>query len=269
MAYASLIVHLDLDRSNEARLRVAHSLAGIFGARLIGLAAADFEPMYFADGPVAQSFIDSERRDLDQRMRTLGAEFAGGNPDTQWRQGLTRPGRFVVSEARAADLIICGPAPRGSLDETREVDPARLVMQGGRPVLLVPDDVKAFDTITALIAWKDTREARRAVADSLPLLKRAEKVVLATILDNGAESAQASTSAADVVRWLDRHGVAVQVRTATAKSVTGALSTMVENEGINVMISGAYGHSRAQEAVFGGVTRGLLAAPPCALFLSH
>jgi len=85
----------------------------------------------------------------------------------------------MARAARAADLIVVSPRTQGG--RARRVDPAEIVMTAGRPVLIVPDGAHLLRAKTIVIAWKDTREARRAVADALPLLRRAEEVIVQAV----------------------------------------------------------------------------------------
>jgi nucleotide-binding universal stress UspA family protein len=120
------------------------------------------------------------------------------------------------------------------------------------------------------VAWKDAREARRAVYDALPLLQSAQAVVLTEILEEG-EDARAADRLKDVANYLSRHRVDMitqQVRPADV-TASDSLIRFVQDENIDLLVAGAYGHSRLGEWAFGGVTRGLLAESPVCCLLSH
>ena len=103
-----------------------------------------------------------------------------------------------------------------------------------------------------LVAWKDTREARRAVADAMPFLVHADDVLVATMEDH--ERAVARSSVADVVKYLMRHGVKARSEVAGHERANDidTLVGMAENMGADLIVAGAYGHSRLREWAFGG-----------------
>jgi nucleotide-binding universal stress UspA family protein len=140
-------------------------------------------------------------------------------------------------------------------------------LKAGRPVLVVPKGVASFSPKHVAVAWKDVREARRAVLDALPLLQQAETVMIVEVVDSGSD--QTSRSIKDVGTYLARHGIKTIAERLRPADVTAAnsLLRLIEDENINLMVTGAYGHSRLGEWAFGGVTRDLfLESPICCLF---
>src|ERR1700681_1317956 len=111
--------------------------------------------------------------------------------------------------ARSADLVIMGVASGALADASRRVKTGDLVMQVGRPVLIVPAAADKLKLERVVIGWKDTRETRRAIFDALPLLKQAVHVAIVEIAAE-EELAAARTHLDDVVNWLKRHGVAAE-----------------------------------------------------------
>src|SRR5262245_35809645 len=196
MTFSTLMVHLELEDSNDARLRIAGELAEQFDAKLIGIAAGDPHPSYYADGSVARSFVEHERGELKKQMAEAEARFRAAVQQRaraiEWRCALERPADYVAREARAADLIITGVNREGVLlDRLRRLDPSDLVMQAGRPIFLVPPEVGYLKLQNVLVAWKDTREARRAAADALPLLHKAKEVNVVEVIEGGSTRAAA------------------------------------------------------------------------------
>jgi len=274
MSYATLMVHLDIDRSNETRLQIAGKLAERFDARLIRIAAADLKPsLYFVEGDAVQDLLDKERAWLASRMAACEAEFRrvlkGLGERCEWRTAVEWPTEFVARNARAADLIIVGSKPKGA-DITREINPGELVMRTGRPVLVVPSETEWLKLKTVVVAWKDTREARRAVNDALPLLHVAHEVVVVELLESGADQAAAKARVDDVAQWLVRRKInASSITTKALIEVAGQLSILAQDEGADIIVAGAYGHTRFQEWLFGGVTRELLSQQKHCVLLSH
>jgi nucleotide-binding universal stress UspA family protein len=186
----------------------------------------------------------------------------------EWRSVLDFPTEAVAREARAADLVIAGREQRAR-DPSLALAPARLILMAGRPVLLVTPGVTALRLGRIAIAWKDTREARRATRDALPLLRAAESVLIVAVRDPGEPESPAGVE--DVERFLLRHGVAAtagQARGAEV-TVTDTLLHAIEAENVDLLVAGAYGHSRLGEWMFGGVTRDLLRQSRTCCLFSH
>jgi nucleotide-binding universal stress UspA family protein len=175
----------------------------------------------------------------------------------------------VSREARAADLIIVGARHTGhSVHDL--VDPGVILLRAGRPVLVVPETVAPLQLCRVLVAWKDTRECRRAVRDALPFLQQAKEVLLLGIGEGESES-NAKRTLSDVAAYLLRHGVAAvhQVWRPARGPVAAELLRHVQDEKADLIVAGGYGHSRVGEWVFGGVTHELLASSPVCCVLSH
>jgi nucleotide-binding universal stress UspA family protein len=273
MSYSTLMVHLDLDRSNEGRLHVAGELAEHFDARLIGAAAADVQPLYFIDGAAAQDLLEDERARLKTRIANCETQFrqyfkARAN-NIEWRGASEFPTEFVARNARAADLIIVG-GQTGQPDTTCQIDAGDLTLRAGRPVLVVPAETEFLKLNCVVVAWKDTREARRAVVDALPLLHKAREVLVVELLESGEDQAAAKTRVDDVAHWLVRRGISASaIATKALVGVTDRLTILAQDEGAGLIVAGAYGHPRLREWAFGGVTRDLLHQQRCCTLLSH
>jgi nucleotide-binding universal stress UspA family protein len=132
-----------------------------------------------------------------------------------------------------------------------------LVMQVGRPVLIVPATADKLKLEQVIIAWKDTRETQRAAFNAVPLLKTAAHVTVVEI-STDEELAAARTQIEDV-GWLKWHGV--WQRSHASPSIgddASSLNAIAREKGADVIVAGAYGHSRMREWILGGVTRDLL-----------
>ncbi|MDR4307273.1 universal stress protein [Chelatococcus sambhunathii] len=270
--FASIMAHLDLGPWAEARGRLAASLADEFGARLIGVAAEQLIAPIYSDGlpNVAEEVTDEERLrasgDLAAAKRAFEAA-AGGRNDVEWRSAFAHPERFLIEQARAADLIVVGRwATYDERDPNLGVSPAAVAMECGRPILVIPPEKDYLAARTIVVAWKDTREARRAVRDALPFLKRAHEVHVVAVT-----SAPSDEGAEDVCAWLAGHGVNCRpsIRAGETTSIADELSDLSVEMGADLIVSGAYGHSRMREWFFGGATRDLLETSRACLLMSH
>lgn len=271
MAYPIMMVHLDFDAATQARVRLAAGLADRFEATLIGVAACAPHPP-FARGGVGlaplftEENVDDLKVALDQLERRFRSIAAKGSRQVGWRSALDRPTEFVSREACAADLVIIG-RERLSVDPFRSLDPGALLLPVGRPVLLVPTGLDRWHPNRVAVAWKDTREARRALSDSLPFLHHAEKVF---IVEVGTQHEAVQHSVSHVMSYLAGH----RITTATAlmlqaTNVTNELLSVVRKENVDLLVAGAYGHSRLGEWVLGGVTHDLLHKSPVCCLFSH
>jgi nucleotide-binding universal stress UspA family protein len=272
-SYAALLVHAEPGRASSHRVEVAAALARDLGARLIGLGAETVDGIFpGSESGVAYAgewlVLMQEQVNNDLQAAEQGFRRDAAGAELEWRSAQDIPSRAMARAARAADLLIA--SPRSEAGSTRAVDPADLVMTSGRPVLMVPDHASPLRAKAIVVAWKDTREARRAVADALPLLRRADEVIVQAV-SNADENDVALFEISDVVANLKRHGVAARAAVAHARpsEVTNVLQQAAELAQADLIVAGAYGHSRAQEWMFGGVTYDLLRRPPCFVLMSH
>lgn len=272
MTYASIMVSVDLAGHAAERIKVAAHLSDDFGARLIGVAAQRPDHAAAPVGPMGTTpcflpeSVENTKFEL-ARSHTLFRDATQGRDRIEWRSELVSPLHHIIEQGRAADLVVLGrPATGGSAHHHDVVDPGEFVMSAGRPVLVIPPGVDYLDGQRVVIAWKDTREARRAVFDAIPLLKRAKYVNVVALQDQDRP-----TGAQDVARYLQGHGVEATVAERRIGEITtaGALLELTSECGADLIVMGAYGHGRLREWVFGGVTRDLLSGAPVCCLMSH
>jgi nucleotide-binding universal stress UspA family protein len=275
MTYATVMVSLALDHSNDACLEIAGQLVKRFGACAIGVAAGEFSPpLYFAEGEAQKVFVEGHAT-LRNRIAEVEAQFRAAMQNrataVEWRCAEDFPTRFVIQQARAADLVVVGEGGRGVLaDPFTQANPGDLLMQIGRPLLVAPDGVDWLDLRCVLVAWKDTPECRRAVVDALPILQEAKDVIIVGIVEDEADRTSVSSGIEDLVAWLLRHGVIAGERVpAECGNAAAQLDRIASEVGAGVVVAGAYGHSRFREWVSGGVTKGLLSPSSRCSLLSH
>ncbi|SFI13401.1 Nucleotide-binding universal stress protein, UspA family [Bosea sp. OK403] len=269
-SYASLMVPVHLGGNAEGPIKLAASLADRFASRLIGVAAAEIVVPYYGD-----SISAADALLLQNAEQTAGEEVAraealfrrtvGCSSAIEWRSSLSEPRGFILSQSRAADLLVLGR--QGVDDQGRMAVAANdLVMDLGRPILLVPPQVESLSAKHVVVAWKDTREARRAVWDALPFLVRAELVYVASV---GPEANEQGI--ADVCSHLSQHHVAARPisRSGDIASETHEIIDIAQQQGADLIVAGAYGHSRMREWLFGGMSRDLLDTVPLCCLMSH
>ncbi|CAM5385887.1 Universal stress protein family OS=Afipia felis OX=1035 GN=NCTC12722_02151 PE=4 SV=1 [Afipia felis] len=273
MDYKSVGIAMTIGASNRTCLTVAAELAERFNARVIGMAATVVPaPLYYTDGSYGAGIIESEEAELRKSLANAEDEFrqalSGRIKHIEWRSDLRIAKDFVPEQSRSVDVIVMTAQPESQIDPYLNVSPSDLVMEAGRPILVVPPSTTWLDLRRIMVAWKDTRESRRAVADALPLLQKAKEVTVAEVC-SVLDEPQARERVDDVAAWLLRHGVAASAITAEDTNTSENLDTIASNMGAGLIVAGAYGHSRLRQWVLGGVTHRFVTAPSRCVLLSR
>jgi nucleotide-binding universal stress UspA family protein len=278
MTYSTIMVNLELGCSNAGVTSAAGDLAERFGSSVVGIAAGQPMPIIGTDTDgyyIPEALIEQERARINSDLTAAEAEFRdalqGRVKTISWRSNvmLGSVAGYIAGEARCADIVVTAGSGDTPSELTRRVNPGDLLMQMGRPVLLVPAEAAPLALDRVLVAWKDSQQARRAVSDALPLLEKASHVAVASIAA-AADIASARSQVADVVLWLKRHGIkAVSVVARPSGDDAGQLLNIAREHEAGVLVAGAYGHSRLLEWALGGVTRHLLLHGRGFALLSH
>ena len=199
-------------------------------------------------------------------VRLGPADPAAAGPSAELALEVGSECQFVAEYGRFADLLVVG---RGHEQQDAALDVLETaLMDTGRPLLIAPDQPPAALTGTAMIAWKDTPEAARAVAGAMPLLEAAERVLIVTVGEDGVAHEAASERLARALRW---HNQAVSVR-GVAQSGVSAVEVLLQTaraEHASLLVMGGYGHSRLREIVFGGFTQRILKAADLPVLMAH
>jgi nucleotide-binding universal stress UspA family protein len=277
MALKVLLVIADNDTAYRSRLDVAFGLAATHGARVVGLHVmpSPLTPLY-VEVPMPETLEKAQRRELEDAARRAAAVFAAAAAQTtvptEWRVAEGAIVREAKVHARYADLTVVPQGIElGSPSADLHALPEELALGVGRPVLVIPR-YGSFPSAgrRVLVAWNGSREATRAVGDALPLLQRAEQVTILSI-DPTVEPDGARLPGADMALYLARHGVV-----ASAAAIPGAdmdvgnlLLSYATDHDADLIVMGAYGHTRLREMVLGGATRTLLQHMTVPVLLSH
>jgi len=286
MMFKDILVHLDEGPRSNIRLKVAVDLARRHAAHLTGIFVIDIPGsdlffgagMPYAGGGSMNEMMASLRSDSAARAEMAGQEFR----DVLRREGLEGEFRGVEGDtvsllalhARYADLTVLG---QPNEDEpykgpTPDAVLVNVMLASGRPVLAVPY-AGQFEHVgdRVLVAWNASREATRAVNDALPILRGAAKVTVLAVNPKHGIEGHGDVPAADIVLHLARHGVKAEAAHTIANDISegDALLSYAADLGCDLIVCGGYGHSRAREMVFGGVTRTLLQEMTVPMLLSH
>ncbi|QYO78313.1 universal stress protein [Devosia salina] len=270
-----IVVHLTGSSEDKFRLDCAEKLAGRFDAHLTGL-LVHIEPEIVAMpeagyADVLQSLVAEALEKTEQRRAILAKRFSEMvvPGDLRVVSGLRGTvGDELAAEARTSDLFV-GTRPYGDPDRGHRIEEGVLFKSGRPCVLLPPEQVVPFDFETVLVAWKNTRESARAVRDAIPFLQKARTVTVVLSTGEPDEERRAS-SGADIARYLSRHGVTCEVRELSGwHAAQDALLNEIEATQAQLVVAGAFGHSRLQERLLGGVTRALLERCPVPVLVSR
>ena len=276
MYLKTLMAHVELGQSNSGLLAITADLARQFGAHVIGLASCQPMRLDWQDAYITAGLIAEDRKEIEVQMaaaeQELRAALDGKSAGLEWRSTVTLGSLadYIAHQARAADLVITGPQMPGSIqDRSRRTAIADLVMEAGRPVLIVPNGAKRLGLDRVLVAWKNSRECRRAISDALPLLKLAREVVVSEVAPD-EDMSRAKHHLADVVDWLARHGIsAIGKAIVSTGTDSERLREIAAKDQVDLIVAGAYGHSRVREWALGGVTGDYLLDPDRCVFVSH
>ena len=271
-------IAVHLTGSNEDATRIAHAavLARMLDARLLGLQVHVMPEVLSMTDPSGSTFLqDLMLESIDRAAGVTGTlrqklAATGLNHDIRRLDlfpGDVAPG--LAAEARSADLFV-GTRPYGDPNRQHGIEEA-VLFESGRPCLFVPPGLTAPATYRhAMVAWKDGREAARAVADAVPLLRTVETVTVALIEEGDASEARREAPDEDIGRYLSRQGVTAEVHLVTGwKNISAAILNEAERQGTDLIVMGGYGHSRLREWALGGATRDVLSSAKVPVLVSH
>ena len=259
MDYKDILVFLDAGPDTPARLDLGISLARSHGARLLGVDVCRVEA------------FTGETKDEAMRLPDLfETRIAGAGVEGTYRVVDESTAEWKELYTRFCDLVIVSQPDEGSAKLVRPSLPDDVLLKSGVPVLILPAGwLPSPVGEDIVIAWNPSREATRATHDALPLLKRARRVTLFEF----APPADHGEIAADLMlKHLRSHGVNAQLYTwpeGSEMSPASALFACLGTQDADLIVAGAYGHSRLRERLFEGVTRRFLERTTLPMLMSH
>lgn len=281
MPLRDILVHLDATGPGHARLALAADLARRHEAHLTGLFVVDIPlPVIAAgdgsSGPALAELMDRMREDALAAAATVEAAFRDrlrrDGLAGEWRVAEGAAPALVTLHARYADLAVVGQEDPESDQPSAGAIVESVLFASGRPVLVVPYAGR-FETLgrRVLIGWNASGEAARAVNDALPLIAAAETATVLAVDPRPGPDGHGEEPGADIARHLARHGVTVRVEhTSSGELAAGdVLLNRAAELPADLLVIGAYGHSRLRELVLGGVTRTLLHQMTLPVLMAH
>lgn len=276
MSIRSILVPLDGGSDNPVLLQTALGLARTYSAHLdvlhVRADSRDVAPMFGEgmSGDMIEQMIASAENAADVRTNVAHALFDEQvTPDDKahWIVLDGREDECMATRGRLADLIVLANAGEDS-PPMRALTAHAALFETGRPVLVLPDGYEAADIgLTIAVAWNGTAQAARAVQGAMPLIARASKVHVLT-----CESTRTKVTAADeLADYLKRWGVTTQVHAFPPLSgdVGNAILAESDMAGADMLVCGAFSHSRLLQAVLGGVTTAMMDDAKVPVLFSH
>lgn len=270
--YENIVLPLDLGIHTSTRSKLAVNLSARFGARVIGIAAREVNRPHGhgKGGIITSKMVDSEKRHTFHELSLVEKAFreeAKNLKDLEVFLLISDPQIALIDKTRTADLVLCNRPYEGDLDDWfADLSPGALLMRLGCPLLVVPLGLDELVGRRIVIAWKDTREARRAVREAWPFIRTAEAVFVVTI-GSDAEA----VGALDISDAIRNTGTNCRTILAdkTRARVSAEILKIAAEERADLIVAGAYGHARVHELIYGSVTRDLLEHSPISCFLSR
>ncbi len=271
-----IVVNLGLGALDPAG-DYAVSLGELFEAHILGIAVS-YEPVIPGTvmGGIPPEIIESQRSESDKKASVAVARFersaklAGISAETRTiSTSIAGAADEIGRIGRRFDLMVVGqPERQKSLPD--EVVDEGVLFESGRPVIFVPFIHKGgvkLDRI--MVCWDGSRAASRAIADAMPLLKKAKQVEIVIISDKPGRTDE--VSGADLGQHLARHGLNVEVKRITSPDidVPSTILSYAADSSADMIVMGGYGHSRLREFILGGATRGLLESMTVPVLMSH
>jgi len=279
MSIKTILIYVPSEKNAAATLEPALKIAGVRNAHVIGM-------HLIPDLPVYGEFPAEVSQEVIERLQRAGNVTAGAakrafeeafksSPVThEWRSfvaSYVAGTDLIAQQGRTVDLIVCG-MPSEEVADAWSDFAETAIMKSGRPVMILPGGASPQQLGNrAVIAWNGTREAARAVFDSLDLIRDAATVRAITFIENEAQRAAAELLGEPLVATLGRHGIRAtfEVAYVSGGSTGEAILSKLADEGCDLLIMGGYSKSRLLETIFGGVSRDILRDPRVPVLVSH
>ncbi len=278
MSLKDLLVVVDDTPAAAARIDVAAQLAVKHDAHVTGLYVVTAATIpNFLDAQIPEAIRAAQRTRTEELTAKAAALFDdrmrrfGLTDRSEWRAARGIPTELVAVHGRYADLVVVGQVDPAHDHDVPAAQPQDLVFECGRPLLVVPY-AGTFASVgeRVLVGWNASREAARAVGDALPLIAKAQRVLVLAVNPKPGQLGLGDEPGADIARHLSRHG-RIQASHVTTDAVEpgDTILNTVADESCDLVVMGAYGRSRLREQVLGGMTRYMLQHMTVPVLMSH
>lgn len=275
-----ILVYLDGTDQDDVRLRYADNLAVGFEAFVTAF-YANLIPQIVLAGDGGMMGVDmalevenearAHGKQAIAHINTLMDHLTSRHVLKRQDVHMELAGQALASEARLADLFVA-TRPYGHDREAVTANAIEAVLfDSGRPCLFVPPNGAPHPSYeTIVLAWKDSREASRAVASAMPFLHKAKSIIIAMVEDGKADSERASERGAGIIEHLTHHGLPVSLKIMPRQEkVSKTLLAEAATVGADLLVMGGFGHSRLREWAMGGTTRAVLSTATLPVLVGH
>ena len=277
MALKDLMMVADHSDESEATFDYAATLAEDHGAHLIVFYPVPILPpaMYMGieySTDWLAAVADNIREQADSCRRRFEERAGKRGIDMEWRSAEGEPSRLAAEFSRYVDITVMTQRGGGHGREDAQGLTEYFILESGRPVIQVPYiGAPAVPPRQVVVGWDGSRTSARALHDAMPLLVAAESVELLGIHRDNHPDDAGDVAEIDISAHLARHGVNVEAKVLVAEHIEPAelLLSHVSDCGAQLVVMGAYGHSRLRELVLGGMTRGILQSMTVPVLMSH
>jgi len=246
----------------EAALHTPH-----IGFAMGGALANALKDLAWRSGDRAEAGLQNVRAFCAAHGIVMGDKPCASSVVTaRWREEDGNALKRLLTASRHNDLAVMARAVKPDGLPAKRLE--KLLLESGRPIIIVPPDRPMRKLGTTVVCWRETSDAARAVSAAMPLLVKAQRVIVVSVTEDGIARAAAAD---DVVHQLAWHGVKADFRLLPrdGRATSEVLFRVAREEKADLMIMGAYGHSRMREALFGGCTQTAIEAADIAVFLMH
>jgi nucleotide-binding universal stress UspA family protein len=278
MGLKDILVHVDTSQRSSARVAAAVNLAVAHHAHLIGLyVITQLHIPNYIRAEIGEDLLRNQEALVRAAAKKAESEFlettARAGIQAEWRCVEGDPISMICLHGRYVDVVVAAQRdPEGEEGPAESAMPDRVILSVGRPALIIPH-VGDYPVIgrRIMVAWDGSRLATRAVNDALPFLVEAKSVIVLAVNPEGGEEGHGEIPSADICLHLARHGVKAEAQHVYADDISTGdmILSRAAEQGVDLLVLGAYGHARLRELVMGGVTRYLLRHMTIPCLMSH
>ncbi len=279
--YKTILIVFRSPEDAEHLCRLASNLADNWQSHVVGFHARPGVSVNVGlRGDALWQWLEQKRRSIDEQDADMKAVFeshaSSAGQSWEWRHvnvDKMPSDDMALDVAKCADIVLINRLQRGSSVADPDMTLEQLMFESGRPLMVVPSNYRGKQSGQRIvIAWNGTREATRAAFDALPLLANASsasvRVVCPPAPDQGPRQLP---QGADIAETLARHGIEAEVNSLPGRHSDAGVEILAQCEefGADLLVMGAYGHSRLREYVFGGTTETVLNDSPIPVLISR
>lgn len=279
MSYKTILVYLQNSKRAASLLKLAVPLAEKHDAHVIGLFITPDIPLHpVVEIHLPEDVIVKQQQAIKRECEQVRAIFKQATQSiadkVEWRNPTCLHSAIsdvIVDHALSSDLVVISQDDDDQMGLWPDF-PADVALGSARPVLVVPRDIPT-DTFgdKVIVAWNASREAARAIFDSLPILKNAREVHIMSVMSENDAKSNTFERGDELANALARHDVSAVVSTENAENLSPGEVVLAHahNNNFDLIVMGCYGHSRWREAMFGGASRQIMDEMKVPVLMSH